>query len=353
MEPFASGITTAVSSIVGELPEFTHIIIHGLRNFAETIEDAKQHFPTGISFIEWKYASREINLKKDWKAYKELKAILKQYKSQSEKIVVHLHSSKAGFIGRFACRNLGIKSVIYTPHCGAFIRTDISRMMQKMYKFFEKLGGCFGGRVVGCGHSEGELYKKLGKDTTYVSNGVALKELKETADRNLISFTGIASIQKNPAMWNAVAVTCFNSAQDSGFSFYWIGSGPWERELEEEFITVTGWKTKEEVEALLSKTAIYFSASAWEGLPYGVLEAMNCGCALLLKNVPGNRDLVMNGENGWLFNTQEEAIEKLKIMLKDKTLLAKMGKRSRQMIEQDFSLKQMSDGYRKIYLSYE
>jgi glycosyltransferase involved in cell wall biosynthesis len=355
MEPFASGITTAVCSIIGELPEFTHIVIHGFRNCIDNIDNTKKRFPAGVSFIEWKNADREINLVKDWKAYKELKAILKPYslKNQKNKFVVHLHSSKAGFIGRFVCRCLGIKSVIYTPHCGAFLRTDINFFKRNLYRFFEWVGGCFGGRVVGCGPSEGELYKNLGKNTTYVSNGVKLKEIKEIkADRNLVSFTGIAWLQKAPALWNAVAKNCFIPARDNGFSFYWIGSGPWENELEKEFITVTGWKSAQEVEALLLKTSIYFSTSAWEGLPYGVLEAMNCGCALLLRNVPGNRELVIPGENGWLFNTKEEAKNKLEVMLKDKTLLAKMGKNSRKLIEQSFSLKQMGDGYRKIYLSY-
>ena len=356
MEPFASGITTAVSSIIKELPEFTHIVIYGLRNCIDNIETTKQRFPAGVSFIEWKNANREINLAKDWKAYKELKAILKPYspEKQKNKIVVHLHSSKAGFIGRFACRRLGIKSVIYTPHCGAFLRKDINFIKKILYLFFEWVGGCFGGRVVGCGPSEGELYKKLGRNTTYVSNGVAPKALKEKkADRNLVSFTGIAWHQKDPIFWNSVASACANSAKDNGFSFFWIGSGPWKGELEKEYVTVTGWKTKEEVEELLLKTAVYFSSSAWEGLPYGVLEAMNLGCALLLRNVPGNRELVIPGENGWLFDTQEEAENLLKTMLKDKILLEKMGKFSREIINQKYSLKQMGDGYRKIYLSYE
>jgi glycosyltransferase involved in cell wall biosynthesis len=120
--------------------------------------------------------------------------------------------------------------------------------------------------------------------------------------------------------------------------------------LNRDCVVLTGWKGAEEVEELLEKTAIYFSASAWEGLPYGVLEAMNASCALLLRNVPGNRDLVIPGENGWLFCTREEAVSRLTAMLKDRAVLATMGKRSRELLEQGYTRKQMGEGYRRLYI---
>ena len=357
LEPFATGVTTAVISIAKELHEFTHIVIHGSRNWTESADKIKQRFPPGICFIEWKNAAREISMVKDWKALWELITILKPYsprnRKESARAVVHLHSSKAGFLGRLACRILGIKAVIYTPHCGAFLRTDIGFVKRILYRFFEKLGACFGGRIVGCGPSEGEIYKKLGKNTTYVCNGVALKELSDATERrNLISFTGLASFQKDPRLWSELAGECAGFAGEDGFSFCWIGDGPEAGLLKKDYLILTGWKSAKEVEGLLAETAVFLSTAAWEGLPYGVLEAMSSGCALLLRDVPGNRDLVIPGENGWLFNTKEEAIECLKIMLKDKERLCAMGKRSWEIAEKGFNLGQMGEGYRKIYSGY-
>jgi len=355
LEPFASGVATAVIAIAGELPDYSHIVIHGSRNNVESAEEVRKRFPPGVTFIEWKNAGREISLVKDWKALCELTALLKPYSPGKIKgsgpVVVHLHSSKAGFLGRLACRVLGIKAVVYTPHCGAFLRTDIGFPKRALYRFFEWLGGCFGGRVVGCGPSEGELYKKLGKNTTFVSNGVIPKEKqKAKGSRNLVSFTGIASFQKDPALWSAVAAACAGIARGEGFNFYWIGDGPLAGELDRNRIVLTGWKGAEEVGELLERTAVYFSTSAWEGLPYGVLEAMNASCALLLRNVPGNRDLVIPGENGWLFDTQEEAVNRLTSMLKNRPFLFTMGKRSREILEQGYTLKQMGKGYRSLYI---
>ncbi|MCL2186026.1 MAG: glycosyltransferase [Treponema sp.] len=355
LEPFSSGVTTAVISIAKALPEYPHIVIHGSRNWTESAEKVKLRFPSGVVFIEWKNAGRELNPIKDWKAYWDLVSLLKKYKKSND-TVIHLHSSKAGFLGRLACRFIGIKNVIYTPHCGAFLRKDIGIFKRKLYRFLEWLGGCFGGRVSGCGPSEGELYKKLGKNTVYVSNGVNIINMEpgiinddDRLKRNLISFTGIASVQKDPAMWSAIACECYKMAHENGFSFCWIGDGPLADKIDRGCVDVTGWKSASDVEALLDNTSVYFSSSAWEGLPYGVLEAMAHGCAVLLRDVPGNRDLVSSGENGYLFKTEKEAQEHLNNMLKDRNLLAGMGMKSIEIVKNDFSIKKMGDGYRKFY----
>lgn len=369
LEPFASGVTTAVISIITELSDMRHIVIHGARNQVEDSAAVKKRFPPGVAFVEWRSAGREISPSGDFRALRELAGILRRLAprgytrpadgEQAEPVVVHLHSSKAGFLGRLACRLLGIRSVIYTPHCGAFLRTDIGPAKRNLYRFLEGFGGRLGGRVVGCGPSEGELYKKLGRNTTFVSNGVAPRPSRTgdpgSADppgwrrRSLAGFTGIASFQKDPALFSAIARTCKKDAGAAGFLFYWIGDGPLEKELDRSVVTVTGWKSSGEVEKLLDRTAVYLSCSAWEGLPYGVLEAMNVSCALLLRNVPGNRDLVVPGENGWLFDSAEEGAKRLTAMLGDGELLERMGKRSREILEKGFTLKRMGEGYRAVY----
>jgi glycosyltransferase involved in cell wall biosynthesis len=369
LEPFASGITTALISISSELSECRHTVIHGSRTWVDSIEKVKARFPREVEFIEWKSAAREISLTGDCKALGELVSILKAAVPKkkgrgvpadrgealsSEPVVVHLHSSKAGFLGRAAARILGIRAVVYTPHCGAFLRTDVGRITRGLYVFFERLGGLLGGRLVGCGPSEAELYRRLGfmyKNALYVSNGVVPRRERKPRPqpRSLVSFAGIASFQKDPALWSAIAGACAAEARARGFEFYWIGDGPEKNRIDRTSVHLTGWKNPEEVADLLEKTAVYLSCSAWEGLPYGVLEAMNGSCALLLRDVPGNRDLVAPGENGWLFSSPEEACRRLREMLADPEKTREMGKKSRGILEKDFSQKAMGEGYRRVY----
>jgi glycosyltransferase involved in cell wall biosynthesis len=94
---------------------------------------------------------------------------------------------------------------------------------------------------------------------------------------------------------------------------------------------------------------VYLSTAAWEGLPFGVLEAMNASCALLLRDVPGNRDLIVPGENGYLFRNEQEGTKLLEEMIKDKKKTVRMGKKSRELAASTYSAKQMGEGYRKVY----
>ncbi|MDR3122888.1 MAG: glycosyltransferase [Treponema sp.] len=342
LEPFVSGVCAAVISITEQLPDVKHIVVHGSRALVDTVENVRARFPRQTEFVEWKSAGREISLSRDLKALKELIAILQPYEDADA--VIHLHSSKAGFLGRVACAMLGIPRVIYTPHCASFIRADIGFLKRHFFRLLERVGGAFGGKVVGCGKSEALLYSRLGRGASWVSNGVRISSASsKVPEARLVSFSGLISVQKDPALFNELALAF------AGQPFCWIGDGPLQEKLSAENITVTGWADVSTVNAWLDKTQIYLSASAWEGLPFGALEAMNRSCALLLRDVPGNRDLVVPGENGYVFGDKEEGIALLKAMLEDPEKTAAMGKKSREIVERDYSVGKMGEGYRSVY----
>src|SRR5438445_723782 len=45
--------------------------------------------------------------------------------------VVHLHSSKAGALGRVLCKILGVSRVFYSPHGFSFLREDVSALKRR------------------------------------------------------------------------------------------------------------------------------------------------------------------------------------------------------------------------------
>ena len=71
--------------------------------------------------------------------------ILKKEKDEPKKIlkqtdfdILHLHSSKAGIIGRYIGLICGFKKIIYTPNAASFLRTDISPKKKRAYQLIEK-----------------------------------------------------------------------------------------------------------------------------------------------------------------------------------------------------------------------
>lgn len=344
IEPFASGVTTAAIHITKELTEMEHVVIHGKRSWVDPVETMRSRFPETVRFHLWKFAGREINPLKDLLALVVLIYLLRHYRAG----IIHLHSSKAGFLGRIACRILGIKRVIYTPHCASFMRTDISEKKRDFYKNLEILADKFGGRIVGCGRTEAEQYTALGLVATHISNGIEPAEEKDREEKKevIVSFVGIANEQKNPGAFNHIAR---NVDKMHNARFIWVGDGDLRTCLEEPFVQTTGWVDKDQVAAYLEKSLVFLSTSRWEGLSYSVLEAMNASCALLLHDIPGNRELVEQGRNGYLFSSEEEATARLNELLSDLENTRRMGRESYKLVKECFNVHSMGEEYRKLY----
>lgn len=163
----------------------------------------------------------------------------------------------------------------------------------------------------------------------------------------MVGTTGRLTYQKNPVLFNEIA-KAFRG--DARIKFLWIGDGELAEAIElAENVVVTGWLTAAEVQKKLRDVDIYISTALWEGLPYAVLEAMNAGKALLLSDCIGNRDLVQNGRNGYLYQTKSDAISDIKTLLYNPLMMKKLGINSYQLIKQKFSLNDMQAKYRELY----
>ena len=85
---------------------------------------------------------------------------------------------------------------------------------------------------------------------------------------------------------------------------------------------------------------VYLCASSSEGFSLSVLEASACGRPVISTRVGGCEDLIVDGENGFLVDRDIAAFaEKLRFLNNDRTLLARMGHKNREVIETNWSWK--------------
>ena len=349
VEPFASGIAVFVKSLTETMPDDVHIIIHGERRQEIAASEVKKIFPTkNIRFIKWRSAQRAVHPLKDFLALSELYKIIRRLKKKNLVDAVHLHSAKSGLLGRVACRMARIDNVVYTPNGAPFL-SGKSRLANYFYQQLEKLGNGFGGKVVCCSESEMEAYKKIGIDGGYVNNGIALQPLTPQAKQSgrfKIITSGRIVAQKNPELFNAIA-TYFQEFDD--FEFIWAGDGEDRHLLKARNITITGWVGNEQVKELVAQSHIYLSTSLYEGLSFGVLEAMALKKTMLLSECIGNVDAVKSGLNGDLFNNETEAIIKILSYYNNREMLNIMGDYSHQICKHNFDAQNNFTSYRSIY----
>ena len=348
LDPFVAGLATFLKLLTEELNDDYHIIVHGERLNLAAPEEVKKIFPRkNIRFIHWKSVQREINAVKDLKAYFELVSILRRFKNSD---IIHLHSSKAGFLGRIACKQLGIKHVIYTPNGAPFLMNDVNNFKLMLYEKLEKLGYLFGGKVICASESEQKEYLKRGINADYISNGTKISQQSFLNNKNYNKFRIITSgrivDQKNPEFFNEIALA-FKDLKH--FEFVWIGDGDGISSLTSPNIKITGWLSNEGVRNEISKADLYLSTSVFEGLPFSVMEAMSLGKCLLLSECTGNIDLVKKGVNGEIFSTKEEALNYIIDFYLNKEITESMGLNSLEICRDYFNIEETAFRYQQLY----
>ncbi|MEQ8926521.1 MAG: glycosyltransferase [Fulvivirga sp.] len=347
VEPFSSGIITFIINLIKSQPDNEHIVFHGTRTTNDNIQSVRNRFPKGVKFIIWKNVGRSINPIKDSLATIELFNYLRNNKFD----VIHLHSSKAGFIGRFIGKILGLKNIVYTPNGASFSRQDINSTLKKTYEYLELIASKWSGIVVCCGKSEGDAYVRIGVNNTFINNGIEISEgiTKTIQSPLIVGNVGIITEQKNPELFFKIAEYFKN---DDRIVFKWIGDG--DRKMIAHSIsnvTITGWLGEQELQNELKQLDLYLSTSLWEGQPFAVIEAMNFGKCLILKKCIGNVDLVANEENGYLFETKKEAINIISGLIESPEKIQVMGINSKERCTLNHNFKTMGSQYNQVYES--
>lgn len=103
------------------------------------------------------------------------------------------------------------------------------------------------------------------------------------------------------------------------------------------------WGRCENMPEVLAQAHIVCLPSYREGLPKVLLEAAACGRPLVATDVPGCREIVIDGSNGLLVppRDREALASAIGRLLAAPELRAKMGKRGRELAETDFSVDQV------------
>jgi L-malate glycosyltransferase len=81
---------------------------------------------------------------------------------------------------------------------------------------------------------------------------------------------------------------------------------------------------------------IYISSSHVDGSSVSLMEALSSGLPCLVSDIPGNREWIVDGENGWLFRdgNVDDLAEKILQAIKNRRSFNKIGEAARKTAEQ-------------------
>ncbi len=345
VESFATGVYSVVRDLVNNLPAdmFEIVLVHSLRpDTPPAYKDDFDHEHIRLIHLPMDSALNYVL---------SIPKLIKIIKTERPDII-HLQSSRAGFLGRLAGKLAGSSIMFYSPHGFSFLRNDVGRLRRSLFFRLEQVASLLGGTIVASSEGEFQQAKRYSSKVVKIENFVDIRALEQmspghkhsTANLPIVGTVGRITAARNPKMFVQIA----KSLPDTKFT--WIGYALDEEEKPKvSNVMITGFLSHEEVIAELAKLDVYIQTSLWEGMPIAVLEAMALGKPIIATDIIGNRDLITHDKTGFLAQNSEDFVRLIRMLIDDEDLRLQIGDAAAKYVRQhhdlDLAVKHYSDLY--------
>jgi glycosyltransferase involved in cell wall biosynthesis len=350
-EAFGGGVFTSLTRLSSGLAARGHEVHLVYSRRDQTPHDVASHVRPGVHLHEIGLA-RAVNPLADVRGLLTLRKVVAEIDPQ----ILHLHSSKAGVLGRIVARLDGRHArTFYSPRGLSFLQEDHSRGARRLYRIIERASACLGGTIVACSQSEREIIERMimpSRAVALVENAVdveAVPAWRARGDGKVnVGIVGRITYARNSDLFAEMS----RRLGSAGVCFTWIGGGdePGRAALERAGVVVTGWVGRDEALHAMRDLDIYLHPSRWEGMPVALIEAQVCGLPAVATDVVGNRDVVAHGETGFLCRSADEMASSLARLVHDPALRLRLGARARERALPRFNLDRLVDELETLYM---
>lgn len=255
--------------------------------------------------------TREIHPLRDISARSVLRAELEALNPD----VVHVHSSKAGFLVRWALRKSSIP-VVYTIHGLVFVNARMSRLKRNFYRTLEQVTLPWSDAVITVSQSDYEHVLAMHPGQTrlvHIPNGI----LPPANPPPLPKFSVVGTVARftaEKALDTLIRAVALLPDRVPGIRLLLVGDGPLRPDLEalaEELgiadrVVFAGFQ--EPVNPWLAHMRVFALPSVKEGMPYALLEAMAAARPVVAADVGGVAEASAGYPPRWLLPKNVSAV---------------------------------------------
>ena len=286
--------------------------------------------------------------------------------------LVHTHTSKAGMIGRLACRMARVPAVIHTVHGFAFHEQSRPAVVS-LLSLLEHIAASWCDRIVTVSRFHRAWALRLGiaepDKIIAIPNGIdsipgitserrlkVREQLGIAHDQILILGLGRLAEQKGfEDLLKAVPV--IQGLSTKGFKVVIAGEGPKRADLEamidqlsiNESVELIGFSS--DISGLFGAADLVVQPSLWEGLSISLLEAMSAGKAVVTTTIESNIEVV--GETGCAslvpVNNPKELAATVADLMGDEVARSHIEAKAREVYEAEYTCTRMHDNYAALY----
>ncbi|MGL4909184.1 MAG: glycosyltransferase family 4 protein [Bacteroidales bacterium] len=289
-----------------------------------------------VKQIKVKHLCRKISPLNDLITLIELRRIYAEFKPD----IIHLHSSKAGILGRIAFPK---SKIVYTVHGFDSIRVAFRKFLP-----IEKLLSGRAKSIVAVSQYDYNnlITEGITKNLSTIYNGITPLsfdpsiKLPNNQCKTILTIARVASPKRYDLFEQLARLL-------PQYNFVWIGNSQKPQSTPPNLYCLGEIQNAARYYALVDLCLL---PSNYEGLPMTIIEAMSFGKPIIASDVGGISEIVRNNENGFaLENNPTIFAEKIKLILDNKEVLERFGQKSKQIFEQDLTAQLMVKKYLNIY----
>lgn len=367
---------TFLSAFLGD--DYETMLVGGLpdKGESDSLYIVKKY---GVEPVLIEEMVRNPSLSSDRKAYKRLKQMIREYQPD----IVHTHASKAGALGRKAAYSCGVPVIVHTFH-GHVFHSYFGKLKTTLFKKIERnLAKKSTGIIAISDIQKKELSQDhricpaekikvipLGFDLAPFHEKALTQrtntrtEYKLEDDTVAIAIVGRLAPIKNHGFFLDVIEEVFAQSNQK-LKVFIVGDGPEKAMISERVVEINSKSIHEIVMTSWIKDIGTFNAgmdvicltSDNEGTPVSLIEAQAGGIPIISTDVGGVKDVVMEGETGFVIppGDKKTYVQKLLELCLDEKKRAKMSQNGWSYVQEKFHygtlVKNMDQYYRELLKS--
>lgn len=255
----------------------------------------------------------------EFKAFIQLIRAIKKILQQHDDLIVHTHSTKAGYLGRWAAWVANVKYRIHTVHGFGFhqhqswINYSISYILEILTSFITTHYICVSTKDVETGVNSIPYFAyKHSLIRAAIDNLSFVPATTPSSFDNTFIFGTVSCFKEQKNIFDLLHAFAYTHLHNPNTRLEIIGDGFLRPKIEQwikqhnltNAITLHGWQHT--VAPLMKTWQAFLLSSLWEGLPCAIVEARFLKLPVIAYNVGGISDIISHGENGLLYTPKDK-----------------------------------------------